>query len=221
MVHAAGLPLHPTPLDPGQVVAGDPAVAAAELIADGLGVVGVWEHGPGTSTDVEADEVFVVLSGRATVRVEGGPTLELGPGDVGVLAAGDRTTWTVHETLRKGVSAPARLSTDPPGRVCPLRAGGQEPSGAGGTRDVVHRPQSGPDARRTSTRQGGVLARGAPHPLSLRLQPTCPSCGHGVAAHVLGCETRAMPVSPMLVTCREVDLMRVCRMACRPCRCAL
>ena len=56
---------------------------------------------PASSTDVEADEVFVVLAGRATVEVDGGPTLELGPGDVGILDAGDRTTWTVHETLRK------------------------------------------------------------------------------------------------------------------------
>jgi hypothetical protein len=45
--------------------------------------------------------VFVVLRGRATIEVSGGPTLEVGPGDVGVLHAGDRTTWTVHEDLRK------------------------------------------------------------------------------------------------------------------------
>jgi uncharacterized cupin superfamily protein len=45
--------------------------------------------------------MFVVVSGRATVEVEDGPTLELGPGVVGVLREGDRTTWTVRETLRK------------------------------------------------------------------------------------------------------------------------
>jgi L-alanine-DL-glutamate epimerase-like enolase superfamily enzyme len=32
---------------------------------------------------------------------EDGPTLKVGPGDMAVLRAGDRTTWTVHETLRK------------------------------------------------------------------------------------------------------------------------
>lgn len=63
--------------------------------------VGVWQHGVGGSRDVEADEVFVVLFGRATVEVEDGPVLEVGPGDVGLLAAGSRTTWTVHEPLRK------------------------------------------------------------------------------------------------------------------------
>jgi uncharacterized cupin superfamily protein len=107
VVHAASMTLEPAPIDPAQVVAGDPAVAAAGILADGRREVGVWEHGVGVSTDVEADEVFVVLSGRATVRVDGGPTLELGPGDVGVLVAGDRTTWTVHETLRKVYLLPA------------------------------------------------------------------------------------------------------------------
>ena len=53
------------------------------------------------STDLELDEVFVVLAGRATIEVEDGPTLEVGPGDVGLYPAGTRTRWTVHETLRK------------------------------------------------------------------------------------------------------------------------
>jgi uncharacterized cupin superfamily protein len=94
------LPLEPAPLDPDQVVAGDPQVAALELARDAHRVAGVWEHGPGTCTDIEADEVFVVLSGRAGVQVAGGPPLELGPGDVAILVAGARATWTVHETLR-------------------------------------------------------------------------------------------------------------------------
>jgi uncharacterized cupin superfamily protein len=47
------------------------------------------------------DEIFVVLRGRATIEVDGGPTLQVGPGDVGVLEAGAKTTWTVHDDLRK------------------------------------------------------------------------------------------------------------------------
>ncbi len=82
------------------MVAGDPAVAAAALEGSRLNV-GIWEHSQGTSTDTEADEVFVVLSGRATVVVAGGPTLELAPGSVGFLDAGAQTTWVVHENLRK------------------------------------------------------------------------------------------------------------------------
>lgn len=104
VLRAATLPLEAAPLDPEQVVAGDPQVRALDLLADVLPpglTVGIWEHGPGVSTDVEADEVFVVLSGRATVDVEAGPVLELGPGDLCTLAAGARTRWTVHETLRK------------------------------------------------------------------------------------------------------------------------
>lgn len=101
----AAVPLAAAPLDPEQVLAGDPQVAYAELDrAEAGGVVverGVWQHTPGVSTDVEADELFVVLSGRATVEIEGGPTLELAPGTLGLLRAGDRTVWRVHETLRK------------------------------------------------------------------------------------------------------------------------
>jgi hypothetical protein len=62
---------------------------------------GIWEHTPGTSTDVEAHEVFVVLSGTARIEVEGQPALEVGPGDVVELEAGARTVWHVEQTLRK------------------------------------------------------------------------------------------------------------------------
>ena len=64
--------------------------------------VGIWEMTTGVMTDVEADEVFVVLSGSATVEfVDGSAPLALGPGDVVRLAAGTETVWTVSETLRK------------------------------------------------------------------------------------------------------------------------
>ena len=63
--------------------------------------VGIWEHTAGVSRDVEVDEIFVVLRGRATIEVADGTILQVGPGDVGVLEAGAQTTWTVHEDLRK------------------------------------------------------------------------------------------------------------------------
>lgn len=95
--------LEPEPLDPGQIVSGSPEVTGKVLwqSPDGTRTRGIWQITPGVVTDTEADEMFVVVSGRATVEVEGGPTLELGPGDVCVLREGDSTTWTVHETLRK------------------------------------------------------------------------------------------------------------------------
>jgi uncharacterized cupin superfamily protein len=89
------------PLDPAQVVAGSPATASLVLPSDDTVERGIWEITPGTVTDVEADEMFVVISGRATIAVEGGPVFDVGPGDVCVLTEGARTTWTVHETLRK------------------------------------------------------------------------------------------------------------------------
>jgi len=104
VVRAAALAdseLDADPLDVSQVVSGDPEVRVLALHDSADLAVGVWQHSAGVSTDVEADEIFVVLSGRATVEVLDGPTLEIGPGDVGLLPAGARTTWTVHETLRK------------------------------------------------------------------------------------------------------------------------
>ncbi|GAA1394780.1 cupin domain-containing protein [Kitasatospora putterlickiae] len=100
-LHVPTAELLPDPLDPAQIVSGTPEVSALVLTGSATGETGVWQITPGTVTDVEADEVFTVLSGRATVVVDGGPTLELGPGVCGVLRAGERTTWTVHETLRK------------------------------------------------------------------------------------------------------------------------
>ncbi len=67
----------------------------------GPGEVGVWEIDRGTVDDVEADEVFVVLSGRATMSVVGWPDVALGPGDIVRLQAGAATTWVVEERLRK------------------------------------------------------------------------------------------------------------------------
>ncbi|MGO4359230.1 cupin domain-containing protein [Terrabacter sp. 2TAF16] len=84
-----------------EVLAGVPTAAITSLAEVAGAEVGVWEMTPGTVTDVEADEVFVVLSGSATLGVEGGVTLELGPGSVVRLPEGARTTWTVTETLRK------------------------------------------------------------------------------------------------------------------------
>lgn len=97
------LELEPWPLEPDQIVAGDPQVSGRVLdtSTDGRVERGIWSHTPGVSRDTESDEIFVVLTGRATIEVEGGPTLELGPGDVGLLHAGDRTVWRVHEPLRK------------------------------------------------------------------------------------------------------------------------
>ena len=101
VVPALSQPLAPDPLDADQVISGNPQVSGYEILDDDAVSVGIWQHTAGVSTDVEVDEIFVVLSGRATIEVAAGPTLEVGPGDVGILEAGAETTWTVHEDLRK------------------------------------------------------------------------------------------------------------------------
>lgn len=96
---AASLALVHEPLPADQVLEGTPATGYAELTDS----IGVWEHTPGTSTDVEADEIFVVLSGSATVSFDD-PALapiELRAGSVARLTAGMHTVWTVREALRK------------------------------------------------------------------------------------------------------------------------
>jgi uncharacterized cupin superfamily protein len=102
-VHIPDAALEPDPLDPGQIVSGTPEVSGKVLweSEDGRQIRGIWQITPGVVTDTEANELFVVVSGRATIEVAGGPTFDVGPGDACVLREGDETTWTVHETLRK------------------------------------------------------------------------------------------------------------------------
>lgn len=101
-VAASQLALDYQPLPPEKIVTGTPRVGTAELGRLGDCCIGIWELTPSVSTDVEADEFFIVLSGAATVTfADGTPSLQLHAGSVGRLRAGTATTWTVTETLRK------------------------------------------------------------------------------------------------------------------------
>ncbi len=102
-INAAELTLEPCPLQPQQICAGNPRTFARVFwkSADGRDQRGVWEITPGVVVDVEVDEMFVVISGNATIEIEGQAPLQLSPGHVGILHAGARTTWHVHQTLRK------------------------------------------------------------------------------------------------------------------------
>ena len=98
----SAIPLADLPLEPESVVGGAPKASSAELADLGGLEIGVWEITAGTVTDVEVDEVMVVLSGRASVTFEADDsTIELRPGTAVRLRAGERTTWVVRETLRK------------------------------------------------------------------------------------------------------------------------
>lgn len=101
-LNAAALDLDHESVPTDQSLGGTPTTGAAAVgNFEGL-EVGVWEMTPGVMSDVEADEVFVVLSGSATVEFgDGSAPLTLAAGDVVRLAAGAETVWTVTETLRK------------------------------------------------------------------------------------------------------------------------
>lgn len=46
----------------------------------------------------ELDETIHVIEGEVVISVDGGPTLELGPGDVASFAAGSSATWRIART---------------------------------------------------------------------------------------------------------------------------
>jgi uncharacterized cupin superfamily protein len=101
-VTAATIDIATEPVPAGQSVSGQPRTGVLALTEFGGLEVGVWEMTPGAMSDVEADELFVVLSGSATVEFgDDTPPLQLRAGDVVRLAAGTETVWTVTQTLRK------------------------------------------------------------------------------------------------------------------------
>lgn len=63
--------------------------------------LGFWQIEPGEVTDVEADEVFLVLAGAGTVSFSDGSKIDLSPGVLVRLHEGDETTWVIEQTLRK------------------------------------------------------------------------------------------------------------------------
>lgn len=102
VVNATAVDLAHEPVPADQSVSGEPNTGTRALVDfDGL-EVGIWEMTPGVMNDTEVEELFVVLSGSATIEfADGSPAIEVGAGDVARLAAGAETTWTVTETLRK------------------------------------------------------------------------------------------------------------------------
>jgi uncharacterized cupin superfamily protein len=101
-IRAIALDLDTQPVAPDQTVSGRPRTAVHALTEFGGLEVGVWEMTPGVMSDVESDEVFVVLSGSATVEfADESETLHVQSGDVVRLTEGARTVWTVTETIRK------------------------------------------------------------------------------------------------------------------------
>ncbi|WP_336659002.1 cupin domain-containing protein [Leucobacter sp. USHLN153] len=108
-VRGGSIPVKLEPVDVADVVSGSPAQGFVELGKIGEAEVGIWELRGGVATDTEVDELFVVLSGGATIEfleVPGEPeasgeVVEVTAGDVMRLVAGTRTRWTVQDHIRK------------------------------------------------------------------------------------------------------------------------
>lgn len=83
--------------------ANEPAVAGAHEFAPVAGAnVGIWEMPPGIAQFDDEEELFVVISGAATLTfVKTGETIEIGPGSIVRLYDGQQTRWNVRETIRK------------------------------------------------------------------------------------------------------------------------
>jgi uncharacterized cupin superfamily protein len=99
----AGVVVEHAAAGPDEVVAGAPTTGATPItMLGGTGIeIGVWEMSAGTVRDVEVDEVFLVLAGRATIAVDGAAPIAIAAGDLVRLTAGTATQWTVTEPIRK------------------------------------------------------------------------------------------------------------------------
>lgn len=98
---ACALPVVHEPVPEAQRVDVAPTTATVPLLRMRDAEVGIWGQSRGGMIDVEADEVFVMLAGRATVTLDDGAEIALVPGTLCALRAGMRTRWDVDEDLRK------------------------------------------------------------------------------------------------------------------------
>ena len=100
-VAALALSLSREAVPQSQLISGAPETGFAELGDFEGNPYGVWEMTVGAMSDVEEDELFIVLAGTGTVAFSTGEEVELMPGTVGRLEAGQHTVWTATSTLRK------------------------------------------------------------------------------------------------------------------------
>jgi uncharacterized cupin superfamily protein len=112
------------PVPAEQRLDGQPMIGVLPLGTVGAVDIGVWEMTEGVMSDIEVDEVFVVISGRADVVISAADpsqqdiVLHLQTGSMGRLAKGMRSVWTVHEPLRKVYV----LGEPPSGTFVPTRS---------------------------------------------------------------------------------------------------
>lgn len=105
-VDALSVELAHEPVPAEQSLAGDPTTAAESLGEIFGAEFGLWKMSAGTMSDVEAEELFIVLSGTATVTIHPvngfeEQTVNLVPGSICHLREGMNTTWVLEAPLRK------------------------------------------------------------------------------------------------------------------------
>ncbi|MFJ2618658.1 cupin domain-containing protein [Glutamicibacter sp. NPDC087344] len=105
-VDALSTDLAHEPVPAEQSVSGDPTTAVQSLGEIFGTEFGLWEMSAGTMRDVEAEELFIVLSGsgKVTIHAVNGfeeEVVNLVPGSICHLREGMNTTWVLEEPLRK------------------------------------------------------------------------------------------------------------------------
>lgn len=102
VVHGRGAIVSLTPVPAEEVDAGSPRQGTLELGTIGKCEAGIWELRDGAVFDTEIDELFVVISGGATIELlDEHRTVDVKTGDVMRLTAGTRTRWIVQDHIRK------------------------------------------------------------------------------------------------------------------------
>ncbi len=95
-------PSSTNPCPPSSALDGDPTTAWTAIGRSEAARSGIWEMTAGAMSDIEVAEVFVVLSGQATIEfLDEDRVLSIAAGDLVRLAAGARTIWRVDGPLRK------------------------------------------------------------------------------------------------------------------------
>lgn len=106
---ALDLTITTVPVSADQVVSGHPETGVAEWKSwNGL-EVGVWDMTPGVMSDIESDEICIIIDGAGFVeRTINGATIQqaLEPGAIFHLREGEKTLWHVSRKVRKIYFAP-------------------------------------------------------------------------------------------------------------------
>ncbi len=75
------------------------------LFEDGATMGGLWKNDPDAGTaeghELPARETIVVLQGSVRIEIRGGPTLDLGVGDMASMPKGAVTTWHPSQDFKE------------------------------------------------------------------------------------------------------------------------